>query len=180
MFRSSRLSRILSGTVTLICHVSVTLAPSLAFAQEGQRGDLVAAGSMSRVDGGGRLSSAGDRSSAATQATGAARALAPTGVGASSDADSGETDAPGQLGSVSDDGSGAVRDDSGQNGDELVSGPEGENDGAAQQNQTNDPAPATSTLGLPSGDDKSGVTSQTISIPKGAGSIQGMEESFSA
>lgn len=35
-------------------------------------------------------------------------------------------------------------------------------------------------LGLPTGDAKSGVTSQAISMPKGEGSIQGMEESFSA
>ncbi len=33
---------------------------------------------------------------------------------------------------------------------------------------------------LPSGADKSGVTSKSISIPKGAGTIAGMEESFSA
>lgn len=33
---------------------------------------------------------------------------------------------------------------------------------------------------LPTGADKSGVTSQAISVPKGAGTIQGMEESFSA
>ncbi|GMV19447.1 MAG: hypothetical protein AMXMBFR56_76710 [Polyangiaceae bacterium] len=35
-------------------------------------------------------------------------------------------------------------------------------------------------LALPSGADKSGVTSKSISVPKGAGTIQGMEESFSA
>ncbi len=34
--------------------------------------------------------------------------------------------------------------------------------------------------GLPTGADKSGVTSQAISIPKGAGKIEGMGESFSA
>jgi len=33
---------------------------------------------------------------------------------------------------------------------------------------------------LPSGADKSGVTGKSISVPKGAGTIQGMEESFSA
>ncbi|MCB9575836.1 MAG: VCBS repeat-containing protein [Polyangiaceae bacterium] len=33
---------------------------------------------------------------------------------------------------------------------------------------------------LPTGADKSGVTSKTISVPKGAGTIKGMEESFSA
>ncbi len=33
---------------------------------------------------------------------------------------------------------------------------------------------------LPSGADKSGVTSQAISVPKGSGTIHGMEESFSA
>ena len=36
------------------------------------------------------------------------------------------------------------------------------------------------TIALPSGADKSGVTSKAISLPKGAGSIKGMEESFSA
>ena len=36
------------------------------------------------------------------------------------------------------------------------------------------------TVALPSGADKSGVTSKSISVPKGAGTIQGMEESFSA
>lgn len=36
------------------------------------------------------------------------------------------------------------------------------------------------TLALPSGADKSGVTSQAISVPKGSGTIQGMGESFSA
>ncbi len=45
-------------------------------------------------------------------------------------------------------------------------------------------APALSTppgtQALPSGADKSGVTSQAISIPKGSGTIKGMEESFSA
>ena len=35
-------------------------------------------------------------------------------------------------------------------------------------------------LALPTGGDKSGVTSQAISVPKGAGTIQGMGESFSA
>ncbi len=35
-------------------------------------------------------------------------------------------------------------------------------------------------LALPTGADKSGVTSQAISVPDGAGKIQGMEESFSA
>ncbi len=38
----------------------------------------------------------------------------------------------------------------------------------------------TNTLALPTGADKSGVTSKAISVPKGAGTIQGMEESFSA
>ncbi|HVY30602.1 MAG TPA: SpvB/TcaC N-terminal domain-containing protein [Polyangiaceae bacterium] len=36
------------------------------------------------------------------------------------------------------------------------------------------------TLALPTGGDKSGVTSQAISVPKGSGTIQGMGESFSA
>ena len=40
--------------------------------------------------------------------------------------------------------------------------------------------PPTDTLALPSGADKSGVTSKSISVPKGSGTIQGMEESFSA
>ena len=41
--------------------------------------------------------------------------------------------------------------------------------------------PATSEpLSLPTGADKSGVTSKTISVPKGAGTIKGMGESFSA
>jgi RHS repeat-associated protein len=35
-------------------------------------------------------------------------------------------------------------------------------------------------LALPTGGDKSGVTSQSISVPKGSGTIQGMGESFSA
>ena len=38
----------------------------------------------------------------------------------------------------------------------------------------------TNTIVLPTGADKSGVTSKAISIPKGAGTIKGMEESFSA
>jgi RHS repeat-associated protein len=38
----------------------------------------------------------------------------------------------------------------------------------------------TQTAALPTGGDKSGVTSQAISVPKGAGTIQGMGESFSA
>ena len=37
-----------------------------------------------------------------------------------------------------------------------------------------------STIALPTGADKSGVTSKAISVPKGAGTIKGMEESFSA
>jgi RHS repeat-associated protein len=36
------------------------------------------------------------------------------------------------------------------------------------------------TAALPTGGDKSGVTSQAISVPKGSGTIQGMGESFSA
>ena len=40
--------------------------------------------------------------------------------------------------------------------------------------------PPVDTLALPSGADKSGVTSKSISVPKGAGTLQGMEESFSA
>ena len=36
------------------------------------------------------------------------------------------------------------------------------------------------TAALPTGGDKSGVTSQSISVPKGSGTIQGMGESFSA
>src|SRR5690606_36246297 len=36
------------------------------------------------------------------------------------------------------------------------------------------------TQALPSGDDKLGVTSQAISVPDGAGSIEGMGECFSA
>ncbi|MCC6903010.1 MAG: hypothetical protein IT377_28835, partial [Polyangiaceae bacterium] len=40
--------------------------------------------------------------------------------------------------------------------------------------------PPVETVALPSGADKSGVTSKSISVPKGAGTIQGMEESFSA
>src|SRR5690606_192430 len=59
---------------------------------------------------------------------------------------------------------------------------EGENDGAPID-ETGDGAgeeQGTDTLALPSGDDKSGVTAQAISIPKGAGSVKGMEESFSA
>jgi RHS repeat-associated protein len=39
---------------------------------------------------------------------------------------------------------------------------------------------ATQTAALPTGADKSGVTSQAISVPKGSGTIQGMGESFSA
>src|SRR5215207_6986349 len=39
---------------------------------------------------------------------------------------------------------------------------------------------ATQTAALPTGGDKSGVTSQAISVPKGSGTIQGMGESFSA
>jgi RHS repeat-associated protein len=43
------------------------------------------------------------------------------------------------------------------------------------------PAAATrQTLGLPSGADKTGVSSQAISVPQGSGKIQGMGESFSA
>ncbi len=38
----------------------------------------------------------------------------------------------------------------------------------------------TNTIALPTGADKSGVTSKAISIPKGSGTIKGMEESFSA
>jgi RHS repeat-associated protein len=44
------------------------------------------------------------------------------------------------------------------------------------QVQTND----AEALALPTGGDKSGVTSQSISVPKGSGTIQGMGESFSA
>ncbi|MEZ4226565.1 MAG: toxin TcdB middle/N-terminal domain-containing protein [Polyangiaceae bacterium] len=40
--------------------------------------------------------------------------------------------------------------------------------------------PAPETAALPTGGDKSGVTSKSISVPKGSGTIQGMEESFSA
>lgn len=36
------------------------------------------------------------------------------------------------------------------------------------------------TAALPTGGDKSGVTSQSISVPKGSGTVQGMGESFSA
>jgi RHS repeat-associated protein len=41
-------------------------------------------------------------------------------------------------------------------------------------------APPEQLLALPTGADKSGVTSKSISVPKGSGTIQGMEESFSA
>src|SRR5690606_28943360 len=40
-------------------------------------------------------------------------------------------------------------------------------------------AEPTQTRALTSGDDKSGVTSKAISVPKGSGTVQGMEESFS-
>ena len=40
--------------------------------------------------------------------------------------------------------------------------------------------PVEQPIALPTGADKSGVTSKTISVPKGAGTIKGMEESFSA
>ena len=40
--------------------------------------------------------------------------------------------------------------------------------------------PPTTTLALPTGADKSGVTSKAISVPTGAGTIKGMDESFSA
>ena len=44
-----------------------------------------------------------------------------------------------------------------------------------------DPSAAASTpIALPTGSDKSGVTSQAISIPQASGTIQGMGESFSA
>jgi RHS repeat-associated protein len=48
------------------------------------------------------------------------------------------------------------------------------------QNGPTKPPDPIDTLALPSGADKSGVTSKAISVPKGAGTIQGMEESFSA
>ena len=50
------------------------------------------------------------------------------------------------------------------------------NDAVAPEVDTTGASPAA----LPTGGDKSGVTSKTISVPKGAGSIKGMEESFSA
>ncbi|HVY31615.1 MAG TPA: toxin TcdB middle/N-terminal domain-containing protein [Polyangiaceae bacterium] len=63
---------------------------------------------------------------------------------------------------------------------------EKETAGLAVSKQANGDAAAVSassdaeTLALPTGGDKSGVTSQAISVPKGAGTVQGMGESFSA
>ncbi len=51
----------------------------------------------------------------------------------------------------------------------------------AQPTQPEVPIPTPpETLALPTGGDKSGVTSKSISVPKGSGTIKGMEESFSA
>ena len=51
-----------------------------------------------------------------------------------------------------------------------------EDKGSAGAGAAADPA---TTLSLPTGADKSGVTSQAISVPQGAGKVQGMGESFS-
>lgn len=55
--------------------------------------------------------------------------------------------------------------------------------GKVEQTQATKDAPVASgeqVAALPTGNDKSGVTSQSISVPKGAGTIQGMGESFSS
>jgi RHS repeat-associated protein len=59
--------------------------------------------------------------------------------------------------------------------DAVTSGVEQRPDGNAVVNTSTAQVTA-----LPTGGDKSGVTSQSISVPKGAGTIQGMGESFSA
>jgi RHS repeat-associated protein len=53
-------------------------------------------------------------------------------------------------------------------------------DAETGEDTSTDPDASVQPLSLPGGADKSGVTSQAISVPKGSGSIQGMGESFSA
>ncbi len=157
---TKRIRRSVTAAVTLTSYVWVMVAPTVAFAQEAadaEPAQMVPAADYERV-GGGSLSTAGNRSGAAT--------------------DSGDGPAPrASTGDGFEEGEGS----DGQSGDGSGPAREGENDGAPpEETDGGGDGQGTDTLGLPSGDDKSGVTSQAISIPKGAGSIKGMDESFSA
>ena len=155
--RPSSFKQSLTAAITLMTYVIGMVVPGIASAQDADDsppGEMRPASSYERV-GGGSLSSAGDRASVATGED--AEPRASTGEGfeepVGSTAGGEEEGGEGSTASEPDDGA------------------------PTQPNPSTTP---TSSLGLPSGADKSGVTSQTISIPKGAGSIQGMEESFSA
>ncbi len=64
---------------------------------------------------------------------------------------------------------------------ELQAAIAGKSDKTAAAEPAAPPAAApVETAALPTGGDKSGVTSQSISVPKGSGTVQGMGESFSA
>lgn len=148
-----------TAAITLLTYVTGMVAPGLAMAQDADDsapGEMRPMSDYERV-GGGSLSSGRDR------------AAAQTGEGAEVQASTGE-------------GYQEVRRER-ASGEETGSeeSTAGESDEGAPPNESRaGDSDATQSLGLPSGADKSGVTSQTISIPKGAGSIKGMEESFSA
>jgi|GEM_PF-816301 len=155
--------RYLTATLTLISQIWMTVAPAVVYAQDAANEEpvqMVPLEDYARV-GGGSLSTAGDRASAAAGA-------------------GGDEDQSGALdGARASSGRGIEREPA-QNADGESDLP-GENEGVPSEKDENEGEGAdTETLGLPTGGDKSGVTSQAISIPKGAGSIKGMEESFSA
>jgi RHS repeat-associated protein len=159
----TRIRRSSTALITLTSYVWVMVAPTVAYAQDAvgaEPAQMVPLAEYERL-GGGSLSTAGDRSRSATGDVGQDDApRASTGDGFEEVAGEGEDDQNG-------DGSGPAR--------------EGENDGAPTDEAGGDgDEPSTDALTLPSGDDKSGVTSQSTPMPQGAGSIQGMGESFSA
>jgi len=143
----------ITAAVTLLSYLSATFFPLAAAAQEAD-----SAAQAERVDGG-SLSSRADRAGAT--AVGEGVVLLPRSNALAGDAES-QTD-----GEESHPQGPVVRGD-GQEGEPEESG----------SDQPAAPAPNAAPVG--GGADPSGVTAQSISVPDGSGSIQGMGESFSA
>lgn len=170
----ARLPRALMAAVTLTCHVSVTVVPSFAWA--GERRDAQDEGADSAAPGRALTEGANAQSTLLTMAEVLAQAEQRAGGQREDKAGSGDGSTAVVIGADDDEPRG--QDD--QNGEAEESGAEQENAGAAPTKKDLKETVAPQALAASVGSDKSGVTSQAISIPKGAGSIQGMEESFSA
>jgi RHS repeat-associated protein len=143
-----------TALIALAAYAVQLLSPALAYAQAVDDARRIGGGSLSSGDSREDSAAVGMPSDGKAQGDDAQRGAAPPEPSAPTNAD-------GQTG---EDPSGKGVDSQANSGQKSSAGT----------------GPKAQALALPGGDDKTGVSAQAISIPKGAGSLQGMEESFSA